>query len=882
MKVKNAIKKIGAVTASALLVGTTLGTAATLGDFPSQYVDQEGRPDTSIVVGAQSHPSDIVGAMNIATALGQETIKTEERTVTEQVDFERREGWSAENGVTLNRPNKNLFLSSRTNDGLDVLVDEDLDVLRTTEFEDGQRRDVEVIHELELGANPQGFGRPRGMDEIGLHIDFSEDNVFNLEAMMDRRVDFTHENMEEEEVELFGQTFTVSEDTNERYLTLYGDSERYEIETGETRTIEIDGNQHEIEIRFVSPNQATATVDGQTRRLEIGDTLRLSGQDVRVRDIFPLGDDEGIVALGIGSQELELSNRGRVRVDGDAMDGTRVYFNYNQEGDLVVDELQDIRIEYIDPSRDIRALEKGESFSEELFGMEFHYGGPNPDAQEDPAETVEVEADGTSAGIEFTNERGRTAFITFMDRDYPGTLGNIDGEIMRYEGQELGINDFVVVNHEENAGMYQVTDLYYDQTYDEGEIELEDVFTGDVDVVEFDGSTSTNVRIDRINYEFRFTTPSNDPNQAEMQVTWGDDDSHVVYPNLYTETESAVAFADSVELFDEVGADMGDDIKLPSTTSSSDKELTLTERDVGSGVPGSVSATNDELMIDSSDGTHTASYNDVVTVGGLEYFVDVDLTPAGSVDEVTLSLSNQRAGVNGLGASAALIQPEDNSGNEYGFVIEPENGDDISFNEIHGPSRAGFDMTSFRDIRNRRATYSYYGTYMELDTSGDGFAEFNLPAYESTVGMAVTDRDGALETAGITDREFEFTYTGIVSEEIRGAVPEVGLLDTEVTQAKKQENNLILVGGPAVNSLVADLADRGRTRNQHEWEQYYRNEALLQVVEDAFSEGRNALIVAGHSAEDTRGASRYLSNWKTYRDDLDTRELALSSNQYPR
>ncbi len=882
MKVKNAIKKIGAVAASVLLVGTTLGTAATLGDFPSQYVDQEGNPQASIVVGSQSDPLDIVGAINVASALGQETIKTEEKEITETIDIEGREGWTAERGTTLDRPRRNLFLNSRTDSGLEVLVDQDLDILETTFFEDPQRRDVEVIHELSLGSNPQKFGRPRGMDEIGLHIDFSEDKVFSIDAMMDRRVDFTHENMEGEEVNFFGQTYTVSDSTNERYLVLYGDSHRYEVETDQVKTIEVAGNTHEIHVRYVSDFQATVVIDGTTRRLERGDTVRLSGQDVRVRDIFPLRDNHGIVAFGVGEQELELANRARARVDGDAVDGTRVYFNDNLEGDLVVDDLQDITIEYQDPGRDKRFIEKGDFFNEPLFGIEFHYGGPAPDASEEPAETVEVEADGNSANVYFTNERGRSANLIFMDRDTSYRLGDFHGEFMKYEGQELGIDDYIILNHDENAGMYQVTDIYYDQTYDEGEIELEDVFTGDIDKVEFEETLKSSVRINRINYNFRITEPSTNPDQAKMKVTWGPSDEYVIFPNLYTETESAVAFTDRVELVEEVGVEIGDSIKLPSTTSSSDKILRLEERNVGPNVPGSVTVSSNRLLIDISDGTYSESYEDVVTIGGLEYYMEVDLTPGGVMEEVTLSLSDQRAGTQGIGISMAMIQPEDDSGNEYGFVIDPENGNDVTFNNILGVGRAGFDLTSFRNIRNRRAAYSYFGTYMELDTGRDGYAEFNLPAYESTVGMAITDRGGSIDPSGVAEGEFTFEYLGILSEAVRGALPETGLTDAEVTQAKMQEHHLILVGGPAVNSLVADLADQGRTRSLYEWRNYYRNEALLHVVEDAFATGRNALIVAGYGAEDTRGASRYLANWKTYEDDLDTRELSLSSNQYPR
>jgi S-layer protein (TIGR01564 family) len=85
----------------------------------------------------------------------------------------------------------------------------------------------------------------------------------------------------------------------------------------------------------------------------------------------------------------------------------------------------------------------------------------------------------------------------------------------------------------------------------------------------------------------------------------------------------------------------------------------------------------------------------------------------------------------------------------------------------------------------------------------------------------------------------------------------------------KNSKNLVLVGGPAANSLVSELVQANKTAPASE---YSRDQGLLHIVNDAFSEGHDALIVAGHSGEDTRMAGRYLTNYRQNMETLQGRE----------
>ncbi|MCK5042702.1 MAG: hypothetical protein KAR51_01640 [Candidatus Aenigmarchaeota archaeon] len=102
------------------------------------------------------------------------------------------------------------------------------------------------------------------------------------------------------------------------------------------------------------------------------------------------------------------------------------------------------------------------------------------------------------------------------------------------------------------------------------------------------------------------------------------------------------------------------------------------------------------------------------------------------------------------------------------------------------------------------------------------------------------------------------------------ALPATGIakVDSEAEAAKS--GNLILVGGPAVNSLVAELAAADKTRTAEGWRaetdgvRDYADTALIQAVDDAFTSGKTALVVAGYSSEDTANAAYVLQNYAKF------------------
>lgn len=104
---------------------------------------------------------------------------------------------------------------------------------------------------------------------------------------------------------------------------------------------------------------------------------------------------------------------------------------------------------------------------------------------------------------------------------------------------------------------------------------------------------------------------------------------------------------------------------------------------------------------------------------------------------------------------------------------------------------------------------------------------------------------------------------------VKKAVPivdNIARLDTDSgVEAAKLSKNLILVGGPAVNKLTAEalgvsFPSYGADSTIPE------GAAIIKLVDNAFTTGKTALVVAGWDAENTRAACSVLQQFSTYAD----------------
>jgi hypothetical protein len=198
--------------------------------------------------------------------------------------------------------------------------------------------------------------------------------------------------------------------------------------------------------------------------------------------------------------------------------------------------------------------------------------------------------------------------------------------------------------------------------------------------------------------------------------------------------------------------------------------------------------------------------------------------------------------------AAFTIEPEDDNDNEEAYIVgasvdTDDDELDTNFVDFTG-DRQSATLESNDDID---AGVDFFGTYSEVDSDEQGSVTLELPSGQAVAGAAFTTEEGSLEMGGSAGSVETMSPTGY---------PANALLDEEVSESARQSRNMVLVGGPAVNDLVADLAEANKTLSASE---YTEGEAIIDYVPDAFSEGNAALVVAGFSSEDTRYAARQLS-----------------------
>ncbi|MEA3342584.1 MAG: S-layer protein [archaeon] len=147
-----------------------------------------------------------------------------------------------------------------------------------------------------------------------------------------------------------------------------------------------------------------------------------------------------------------------------------------------------------------------------------------------------------------------------------------------------------------------------------------------------------------------------------------------------------------------------------------------------------------------------------------------------------------------------------------------------------------------------------YGSLVVSDTDADKVTLY-YPDEQTYANVYVMKAGVSPPTTTTTGTE----VTQTVEVEAPSLGNGIAKLDSAVTSVDKEEKNLILVGGPVVNNLVAELAAAQKTPDTAYWRSDLVGKYILQSVEDAFATGKTAIVVAGYEAADTQAASLKLA-----------------------
>jgi hypothetical protein len=880
-------KIVGAGALAVLMAGSSIAFAATLADYPQPYVTSDGASDFLVVVGAAAAPSDVVGAIDVAARLGSETFTNV--AVGGSVGGVTVSG----EGKAVSTSNTNIYLgdtlgksglrNTMTKDEMpDLLADGTVVDANGTSYKYQQfiyltPSDTSGTSAFRLQYDKPGAGGTEDPSyTIGKDITTSPSAstyLYRTQVTFDKEL--PKSTAIGESIELFGRAFTIHSETNlalsNPKLVLAGGSDKIVLGGGEKSTATVSGKTYDI--TFVGASDATTAVvkiGSEQKSVAKGVTSKIGGLDVYVDDVFRLSTDDqkqNSVSLLLGAEKLILQNGNKVKAgdNEDSVDGTSVAITASN------DALSSLTVYTSAQKSTADFVKKGGSYEDPLWkSFNLAFPSTSPDAMNGDKMTVQNSGDNLMQ-VTFTDYRGNAGTLNFayksQSTDTTFSLADSNGDTIHVlENASVSQDQYIVVDAGQFAHIYEVTNVDADGS-SSASIDLSDVMSGTTLKVTLGTDNADQKVIDGQSYYFEGTAATT------MRVTWGSGAGRnetgnfiSVFPVVETSKKARFALTTPNVM---VPLRNGQKINLPTGAltvnyNGTHLNFTSTAREDGTAAAcsGGVCADTADtqtatIRTDTSDSTGNVTLGRTST-GALRYKFDAsgtgwaNVTVMGDSDDAALTQP-----------AVLLVEEKDDGGDEYSVVL-PVSTETSGSNNVAKADTPRFtyaatgvtlgsnsDITRYVDI---------WGTLVERNSNGQDIVTVWYPDDQVAADVFVL-ADGATTT----------TTTGASGSTVKQAVPvktAVARLDSEVGSTEKNTKNLVLVGGPAVNSLVAELAAAGST-----WSvQTYRDEgagtAILQHVEDAFASGKSALVVAGHSASDTRAATAVLLKFDENTDKL--------------
>lgn len=843
------IKKIAAGGLAAALAGATLAfgalaASANLGAYVQ--VSDSTLSSPVIVVGTQTasitaeYPNDILGAADIAAAVAG--------YATTPVTVGGGATVSVSDGVDLSTTNTKIYLGDPlTKSGTKTTVTQTNlpTILAQGTFYDGSGTSYTYNQYIKFGYGVVSFGTSGGdLTDPKLYIDTGTNTavpLYNMSVVFNKVLNLSNSDVRGQAITLFGKTYTVGsasayDAANGHKLVLFGGAGNTQtVAEGQEVQMSVGGVTHTVKvIGASSTTQAVISIDGTSKEVTEGNTYTIAGVDTYIESVYYFGKESQLsqVRLSLGSSKLTLEDGAAVKTGQteDTIDGTLVALTgTNNQG---ISKLE-ISITAKDSSTD--SIVEGTSMVDSVFGaVKLAFGGLNKGA----IDTITVDNSGTTgANLKFTDYRGNEKTIIWAysgASSYAAQLNETSSRAYRVlEGDSVYKNDFVLLapNQESEFGhIFQYTtasSLGSSGAY----IELRDVISSDATRVYLTGSaggaayTSASFYVDGQPYYVENATSPINPGQV-MHFTWG------------TGSTEAGSTGDAITAFPLIKAKGGEYITLVKT-------LTLA---------------NGTYELPGDTSTHLiGGYNTSETAGRIKY------TLSGANPNVLTAINATTVGGAVWLSSPAVLVYEEKGKN----AASDTDAQDAVFVTIADGSGSNTDVTIQTPVLTSATQASAamqsdnsvtiygdrYGTAIGYDTDGQGLVTILYPDDQATAMVAIGSNP-TFSTSGTGG-----TYNAAVL--LKNPVAK---FDTEMNTAAIN-SDLILIGGPCANTLVATLLAAESTTCTSDANGFitkYPN-GVIKEVENAFSSGKKALIVAGTNGAGTRAlAARVMQGTLAY------------------
>lgn len=889
-------KKILAAGAlAALMVGSSVAFAATLADYPSPFVTTDGMQGL-VVVGAVAAPSDVVGAIDVATRLGGE-VTTDYicagATGTVTVSGEGKEVATTNTKLFLGDSlGKSGVRTTMTKDDLPTIlangVLEDTDASTTHNF---QQFIYLTPYDTTSASYKLQFERPSSTASdnptysVGRFTTSPSTTEYLYRVYVTFDKDVNGSTAVGEKITLFGNEYTISSGTSTAFtgattdkLVLFGGAETKVIGAGETLSTTLGGTAYDVTLVGVaSGTQVVVKVGTDQQSITKGTSKKVGGLDVYVDDAYYLSSTDqtqNSAKIMLGAEKLTFQYQSKVKTGDteDNVDGTYVGMTASN-GKLV-----DLTVYVGAKSSTNDYINVGSTYTDPVFkSFSLAFPSVTPGLTDSTRSVVEVTPSGDNLlQLGMMDDRGNTKTIYWAYKASAtgqvfSLADNSNNAIEVMEGANIARDEQFIVDSGDFTHLFKLASASMDASASSN-VEITDMFSGSTTKITLGTDNKEIKYIDGQAYYITNHTTAN-----EMRISWGTSANYgvngtylTVYPTLKTKGDAHVALTKPNMTIPVISDGMK--IQLPTgafnltggtggiwTIAAVDKE------------DGTASVLSGATTINTT-ATDAAGIKLGKTSTGGAYYI---LKGTGATS-MTISLGSQANNATSLEQPAVLlVEEKDDTGNQYDVVVAASTETSGS-NYVAIPAAPVFtyDATYTGVAQGTDSTiYEYvdlYGVYAKRTTSGQDSVKLYYPDDQVIANFFVLGEGAATSTTG--------SSAGATVKQAVAVKTPLGKLDSEITSSDKSTKNLILVGGPAVNTLVAELADGAKTKDRAWYVDQGEGTAILDLVADAFTSGKSALVIAGHSADDTRAAAKIMQTYDMYAADFAAKNTVVIKN----
>jgi len=854
-------KKLAAIAGSALMAGLSLAapvlaTSVTKLSDISKLVSVTGTTVSfpMFVIGATAATSDVAGAVDVAVNLASNAVVTSQVTTTGA-------GVSITGGVSMATPSNPITMWDNFSSSRQVLTASDLpDILQSQTYSDAASVTAPYAQYLTFtNAAANGrveFNQPSGGTAPALGLRFpggSGGQIYNYLLSFTKQVSEavssnTITNMGNTQLNMLGQIWTVTgatvTSTGDMDIMMLAGQNSQTVTTAAPATYTVGSNTFTVTLVAVgligTTPAVTLTVSGgtlaspQTLQILSGGTKSLpDGTMIGVSSIFSTSKTGSIdsATVFVGANKLELEDNiindttyyAGIKLNGNSLTDATVRMIGTVPSATAV-TLNSIEVQWT-PSLE-KFMTAGTSLPDYVTNGAFKifFGGISP-ALDDTTnrEIITVTPSGTTAGIAFKDAGGNSLNQNFAHNINTslvnGALALADAgnyTIHVVEGETVNQNEYMVLGQNSYAASAQnpfghIIRVLSLGTSTTTTSQFQDIASGTTLPVT---GGNTTMYLDGQPYQVCVLSTTT------VKFTWG--------TGAYANT-TGCSVGSAYDVFPAIQTSKGAMVSLtnPVTLTTSGTANFTLNLPTGSL---NINATNGPSGLQTA-GTGLGKYN--ITALGTSIVIkasDNSLAPFSTPGVMV---------VEGLDASTlrniiAFRLDSDTTVNRIDIVAP------TSFFTSTTTTTSGISGTT------QNKYVDVFGSYVTYDSTAAGTFSLSYPSSQAVaiVGVGANPAAGTGTSGGT-----------ITTQTVLPITADVVKLDSEVTSADQSANDLILVGGPCINTLVATLATANKfPYTCANWPG--RNFGRVQLISDAFATGKTALVIAGTTAADTDLASR--------------------------